>query len=184
MSCMNILKIFFILCINITFLFANPIVIDENTSFVDILPSAKVYLDKTKAKTINDIKTSDDLFEPNDKKLLGFGYSPDFDVWVRFEIYNQSDKKLKQIIEYHNPLTTHISLFDGKSSEVQNEGLLNKQPTRTTLNPIFEIELEPHETKTYYIKASSYVTTLIVKLNLWDEKAFYSQESKDRKSVV
>ncbi|MDY0320786.1 MAG: 7TM diverse intracellular signaling domain-containing protein [Arcobacteraceae bacterium] len=176
---MNISRIIVIIFFSISFLYSNTIKIEATSNnVIDILPSAKVYLDKTKSKTIDDIKALDDFFETNNKKLLGFGYSPDFDVWVKFEIYNQSDKKLKQIIEYHNPLTTHISLFDGKSSEVQNEGLLNKEPTRNTLNPIFEIELEPNETKTYYMKASSYVTTLIVKLNLWDEKAFYSQEIK------
>lgn len=176
---MNISRIIVIIFFSISFLYSNTIKIDATThNAIDILPSAKIYLDKTKSKTIDDIKNIDDLFEPNYKKLLGFGYSPDFDVWVRFEIYNQSDKKLKQIIEYHNPLTTHISLFEQNLLLIQNEGLLNKQPTRSTLNPIFEIELEPHETKTYYIKASSYITTLIVKLNLWDEKDFYSQEIK------
>lgn len=175
---MNISKILFILCVNMTFLFSNPITIDENTSFLDILPSAKVYLDKTKSKTINDIKTVDDLFESNDKKLLGFGYSPSFDVWVRFDLQNQTDKKLIKIIEYHNPLTTYVSFFDSKMGISQDEGLLNKQKNRSTLNPIFEIELEPYETRRYYLKASSYVTTLIVKLNLWDTKNFYAQESK------
>ena len=175
---MSISKIIVIIFLNISCLYSNIIKIDKDTSRIDILPSSKVYLDKTKSKTLEDIKNLDDLFEPNDKKLLGYGYSPDFDVWVRFDIHNQSDKKLKQIIEYHNPLTTHISLFDSASSIAKNEGLLNKLQNRSTLNPIFEIELEPQETKTYYLKASSYVTTLIVKLNLWNEKEFYSQEIK------
>ncbi len=175
---MSISKIIVIIFLNISCLYSNIIKIDKDTSRIDILPSSKVYLDKTKSKTLEDIKNLDDSFEPNDKKLLGYGYSPDFDVWVRFDIHNQSDKKLKQIIEYHNPLTTHISLFDSVSSIAQNEGLLNKLQNRSTLNPIFEVELEPQETKTYYLKASSYVTTLIVKLNLWNEKEFYSQEIK------
>jgi hypothetical protein len=78
---MSISKIIVIIFLNISFLYSNIIKIDKNTSRIDILPSSKVYLDNTKSKTLEDIKKLDDLFEPNDKKLLGYGYSPDFDVW-------------------------------------------------------------------------------------------------------
>ena len=161
-----------------TAVFANSLSIDENTQFYDLLPSSQIYIDKSRTLTIEDIQKKDIKFKSNDKKLLAFGYSPDFNVWIKFTLKNNTDKKLEKFLEYGNGLTTDIIFYDYISKRVEKEGLLNKNEQRKSLNPIFKISLEANETKTYYIQASSYIATLIVKLNLWDSTSFYEKEMK------
>ena len=150
----------------------------DNTEFYNLLPYSKIYVDKSKSLTIENITQVKDKFEINSKKFLGYGYSPDFNVWVEFTLKNSTDKPLTKILEYDNPLTTHIEFYSLKDSHVEKEGLYYVSKDRKTINPIFKINLEAQESKTFYIKASSHITTLIVKLNLYENDSFYETEIK------
>ena len=168
--------IFFILFSN--FVYASSIIIDENTSNLEILSHSYLYKDNTKSLTIDDIQKNDISFKKNNYSRLSFGYSPDLEVWVKFTLQNKSDKTLKKIIEYENSLTTHISFFDPSLEKHFKDGILQINQHRKTVNPYFEISLEPKERKTFYIKASSHITTLIIQLNLWENQEFYNKELK------
>ena len=77
----------------------------------------------------------------NDKNILSFGYSPSFDVWIKFTLKNDSNKVVKKIIEYNNPLTTNVAFFDLKDElNTQEDGLLSKKIDKLAINPIFIIE--------------------------------------------
>lgn len=152
--------------------------IDDKTEFYDLLSYSQIYIDHTKTMVVEDMITKDKEFKANDKKLLGYGYSPDFNVWVKFTLTNSTSKSLNKILEYDNSLTTYIDFFDISSNTYKEDGLFQIDKNRKTINPTFKIQLAPNETKTYYIKASSYITTLIVKLNLWDSDSFYEKEIK------
>ncbi len=168
--------LFFILLT--TIIQATPIIINEKSSNIELLSQSFIYEDNTKSLTIEDIQEKDIEFKTITQSRLSFGYSPDFDVWIKFTLHNQSDKVIEKIIEYANPLTTHINFFEISTKSAYKDGLLQINKSRKTLNPYFEILLEPNETKIYYIKASSYITTLIVQLNLWDIQEFYNKELK------
>jgi len=71
-----------------------------------------------------------------------------------------------------------VTFFDLQAKRTLKDGLTHICPNRESLNPIFEITLEPHSSKTFYIKAYSHITTLIVSVNLWDKKSFYKNEIK------
>lgn len=144
--------------------------------FENLLPNAEIYIDKNNSLNIDTVQTQD--FFKNYQKNLGFGYSPNFTVWIRFTLENKSAKKIDKIIEYANPLTTNVTFFDPQSNQTHKDGLIHISPNRESLNPIFAITLEPHSSKTFYIKAYSHITTLIVSVNLWDKKSFYSHEIK------
>ena len=156
--------------------YAKPLSIDNKTLFYDLLPSSQIYIDKTRSLDIENIKKLDDQFVSNDKKILGYGYSPEFDVWVKFTFKNDTDKAVQKIIEYANSMTTEVVFYDIYNNTVSKDGLLNMNKNRRSINPIFKIRLEAGEEKTYYIKASSYITTLIVKMNLWSYEKFYEKE--------
>jgi two-component system, sensor histidine kinase LadS len=173
---MTYIKIIFLLLISST-IYANSINVDEETKFISILQNAQIYIDKNRNKTIEDIKKMDNLFEKNEKNILSFGYSPNFDVWVKFTISNNSDKTLNKIIEYNNPLSTNVEFFDpNKNYQIQNDGLLFDKLDKKTINPIFHIKIEANQSNIYYFKASSYITTLIIDLKFWDEDSFYKKE--------
>lgn len=175
---MNYIRIIFILLFTTSF-YATPLFIDNQTKFVDLLSHSEVYIDKSRALSVDEIIKSDKLFKKNDKKLLGFGYSPDFDVWIKFTLKNNTDKAISKILEYDNPLTTNIEFYNpNKNYKKEEDGLSLKNLHETIINPIFIIELKPKESSTYYIKASSFITTLIVKLNLWNSDSFYNKEIK------
>lgn len=162
-----------------THVVAEPLAINKNSSFIDLLPHSKIFIDTSRSLTLADVQTKDIAFQENSKNLLSYGFSPPFDVWIQFTLFNDSSAPLDKIMEYHNPITTHLQFFDpAKRNEVQNEGLFSIDASRRTINPIFFVKLEPYETKTYYLKASSYITTLIIKLNLWDIDHFYKSEIK------
>lgn len=108
---------------------------------------------------------------------LGFGYSPNINVWIRFKLTNGSDQTIEKIIEYANPLTSEVQLFN-QHKLLQTDGLLHFAKERESINPIFKINLAPHSSQTFYIKASSHITTLIVELKLWNPKAFFQKEIK------
>lgn len=167
-----------ILFLFVSMLQGEVINIEENKNIYDLLPSSQIYIDKTRKLTIDDITTKNIKFENNHKSILGYGYSPDFDVWIKFTLKNNSDKTIHKILEYGNSMTTDVIFYDAANNTKIKEGHLNISFPRNSINPIFKVMVNPHETKTYYIKASSYITTLIVKLTLYNNDDFYSKEMK------
>ena len=92
----KLLLIIFLLFTSI--LYGEVVTLDDKTKIYDLLPSSQIYVDKTRKLTIDDITTKNIKFENNDKSLLGYGYSPDFDVWVKFTLKNDSDKTIHKIL--------------------------------------------------------------------------------------
>lgn len=174
---MTYLKIILLLFIS-TNLFSNSIDIDKKNQ-IELLQTSEIFIDEKRNYTIDKIVVSDDLFQKNDKNILSFGYSPNFDVWIKFTLKNSSNNSIKKILEYNNPLTTNIEFYDSKKDyKAQKHGLLSQNDNKFVLNPTFLIELEANEEKTYFLKASSEITTLIINLKLWDEENFYEKEIK------
>lgn len=170
---------FIFLSIFALYTYANSVEIRDDIKFLEILPHAKIHIDKSRKLTIEEILRNDIEFQNNDKNLLGYGFSPDFDVWIRFSLTNKTDKTFNKILEYNNPISTHLSFYDpDRAYLAQKDGLFSINKNRSTINPIFEIQLAPNQTKTYYLKASSYITTLIIQLRLWDYQSFYEKEIK------
>ncbi len=165
-----------ILLLSFFFNIISALEIEEKTTFENLLLNSEIYIDKNNSLTIDTIETQ--LFSKNSQKTLAFGYSPNLTVWVKFKLENSSDKKIEKILEYANPLTTDVTFFDPTSDKIQRDGLFHISPNRESINPIFPITLEPHSSKTFYIKAYSHITTLIVSLNLWDKKSFSKHEIK------
>jgi hypothetical protein len=154
---------------------AKPLHVDEKTSFYDILPYAQIYIDKTKTLNLKEIQKKE--FTSNSEKLLAYGYSPDFSVWVKFTLKNSTDKKIDKIIEYGNAITTHIEFYNPDNEyKKELDGLFTMNSKRKTVNPVFKIKLESNQTKTFYLKAYSHATPLIIKLNLWNANEFYDKE--------
>lgn len=173
---MNIIKLFLFVIIA-TYSFGETISLDKDIEVQEILSKSQIYIDHTQKLTIDDIYNGKVSFKDNDKSVLGFGYSPDFSVWVKVVLKNDTDKKIEKIIEYDNALTTDIEFFISDEKRLK-DGSFNIPEDRKTLTPFFKLELEAGERKIFYIKSSSQITTLIVKLNLWNSDNFYEKEIK------
>ena len=154
----------------------NALDVDNTSKFNNILPHSMIYIDANKSLTIKDIIQKKYEFKKNDKNQLTYGYSPSFNVWIKFNLNNTTNHIVNKILEYNNPLSTHIEFFSPSDNYSQKEGLYQIAPDRKTINPIFKISLQPQETKTFYVKATSHITTLIVSLKLYNNESFYEKE--------
>jgi two-component system, sensor histidine kinase LadS len=173
---MWIWKIFFLIIVSVSS-YAQALQVNHTRSFIPLLPYSQIYIDKTKKLTINDILKHKVTFKDNSKELLGYGFSPKFDVWIKFTLTNNHPYMIHKVLEYNNPITTYLKFYDPyKKYKVQEDGLFTMNKKRKSINPIFSITLNPYESKTYYLKASSYITTLIVNLKLWNLQNFYQKE--------
>lgn len=166
--------ILFIFIIFISPLFANSIDINKSSS-KEILSSSQIFIDDTKTMTIKEISTNQINFSDINSVIKRFGYSPNFNVWVKFTLHNTQNEPISKILEFDNSLVTNISLYENDFL-INKEGLLNKKIDRRTVNPIFSIDLDKNETKTYYMEISSKKTSLTLKLNLYSYDDFYSKE--------
>ncbi len=156
---------------------AEALHVDSKVAHYDLLLHSQIYVDINKTKNFEEIMDSLTPFQDNHDILRGFGYSPNFNVWLRFSITNTSNKTIEQIIEYDHALTSSIVFYAPQNNYMPlQDGLFHVSHARKTINPIFTITLQPNETQICYISASSRITTLIVKLNLWKSESFYEKE--------
>lgn len=150
--------------------------VDNNTHLNEILSQSKIYIDNTRSLSLKNIIEKEEDFKDNNESLLAYGYAPKFDVWVQFTLKNTTDKPIKKILEYDNPLTTHIEFYNPSDHQMIREGLYQVSQDRKTVNPVFTITLQPNESKMFYMKVSSHITTLIIKLKLWTNDTFFQKE--------
>jgi len=160
------LVVFMFSCITMQALEISPVL-----DYKSLLPDTEIYIDYNRTTTIQTVHKK--IFKSVDKESIGFGYSPNIDIWVKIKLHNYADRPLHMILEYSNPLTTHLEFYNGENqSLIGKDGLLQSHP-RQTLNPYFELSFEANETKIYYLKASSTITALVLHLDLWKPRVFY-----------
>jgi len=160
------------------FSFLHGIEVDKKIAFQEILSHSSYYVDYNQTATIETIATK--KFTPINDKELGFGYSPDFTVWIKLVLSNKSNKEITKIIEYNNPLTSFVEFYDAKSKRLlKSSGMLNKD-SNESLTPFIKVTLKPNESRIFYIKIASKVTSLIARLNLWDPKEYTLTQKRNQ----
>lgn len=166
-------KLLIVLIIFISNLFGN--IIELNSNNLEILSQSKIYIDNTRKLNIDEIIKNDKNFVNVNSSIKNYGYSPKFDVWIKFTLHNKKDEPITKILEFSNSLVTNISFYED-TNLIKNEGLLNKDINRKSVNPTFVINLDKNETKTFYLKVFSKKTALTLNLNLYSNDEFYSKE--------
>ncbi len=176
---MNFKILFFILF----YFYSMPnfaIEITNKSSNIELFPLSQYYLDKTNKASLQEIKQKE--FLTNNQKIRSFGFNPNQSVWIKFNLKNSTSTPLTKIVEYTNPLTETIIFFDGKREII--DGTWHIPKSRKSINPTFTITLKPHEERTYYIKAHSTISTVIVQLKLWNPKDFANQATHHLMLIV
>lgn len=116
----------------ITSMYANIIDVGNETTSFDVLENSSIYIDHTRSLGLNEIKNGNITFKPNNTRRLLLGYSPNFDVWIKFTVKNTTDAKISRVLEYNNPMTTNIffillmKIFRRKHQEFYLETLVKK----------------------------------------------------------
>lgn len=113
-------------------MYANIIDVGNETTSFDVLENSSIYIDHTRSLGLNEIKNGNITFKPNNTRRLLLGYSPNFDVWIKFTVKNTTDAKISRVLEYNNPMTTNIffillmKIFRRKHQEFYLETLVKK----------------------------------------------------------
>ena len=158
---------FIILCNSVVF----ALDIDTKTSYNELLVHAKIYKDYNRSENIRSIQKK----KFKNEASWSFGYSPKFDVWIKFTLTNKTPHTIEKILEYDNPLSSYVEFYE-REVLIKQDGLLSVSEDRSSLHPIFKVRVKAYESKVFFIKTSSTITTLIIKLNLWSTDAFKSKE--------
>ncbi|XPV68095.1 MAG: 7TM diverse intracellular signaling domain-containing protein [Halarcobacter sp.] len=172
---MYLIKILLVLLFLALNLFSNEINLSNGFKKESILHQTEIYLDKTKKLTIEDIKKLDDKFSKVDVDIKRYGYSPKFNVWIKFKIKNNEQTPISAILEFESALASSVEFYD-ETGFLKRDGLMHKSSNRKSINPIFDIKLDSKQSKTYYLKASSHITSLTIKLNLYNNEEFFNHE--------
>lgn len=159
----------------VTNLFSNEIIVSNSLKKKSILHQTEIYLDKSKKTTISDIKNFNNQFKKLDTDIIRYGYSPDFNAWVKFNLKNNEDKPISLVLEFESALTSNIEFYENMKL-IKKDGLLQKDDKRISINPSLKINLKAKETKNYYIKVNSHITSMTIKLNLLNTNIFYKNE--------
>ena len=147
--------------------------ISPRSERIALLPHVRIHYDAAHTTTIQTVDRKP--FVSTNQTHIGLGYSPETTVWLRIDLRNPTDQPLKRILEYTYPLVTDLKLYEAQSHTlVGQEGLLHRRADRQTLTPYFLLTLPPHTTTTYYLKASTTKTALVLQLDLWKPLAFYN----------
>jgi len=167
-------KLIFLILLLITNLYAKT----------DILTTSQIYLDKSSKETIKSIQTKN--FKPtkeflnpySDDPMLHLGYTNE-SVWLKFSISNPTNEKLKKVLVLDNQMLDHIHLFTKQKTRYKKEtlGVLNNRTfDENILDFYFNIELNPKETKHYFLNVSSLSCAVFFKLELMDKSELYKAE--------
>lgn len=165
---MKTFRYLFILTIFISTLLSKNIEVTSENKMIDILSKSEIYIDENNTYTFEDIKEK--TFIKNNKAILNLGLHTNKSIWIKFTLNNISDKKQTFILEYASAIISNIEFYN--KNNISYDGLLQLNKNRNSLRPSFTINLEAQEKQTYYLKAFSKKSILIVKLNLWNNKNF------------
>lgn len=150
---MKVLLVFLLL---ITTAIAN-IVIPQNINKIHNFKIESFY-DKTNSLNIQNVKN--EVFKQTPSQFT-FGYKKG-NFWFKFTILNKS-KKNKFILFFNEPYYEHLNLYTKKNAvwiEDKNGASINlKNRSTQYYNPAFELTINPNETKTYYVKGNSKITS-------------------------
>lgn len=153
--------------------------VDESSSNLDVLSHSHLFLDESGSLSKTEVLKQD--FLPNTQSVVGFGFVPNKTLWIKFTLKNSSDKSISKLLEYANPMAEYLTFYDG--NETQLNGMLQMPQERSSLHPSFEIILNAHEEKTFYIQAHSHISALIANLVLWNKEDFLKKDYKHKSYI-
>jgi len=165
--------------LNILLLFSIKLfAIDINTqsSNLEIMPKSYIYIDFDNNLSKNIIETKS--FIKNSKTILSLGFSPRSALWIKFKLKNKTNKTIRKIIEYANPLTEEIEFFNGKQKIV--EGTWHIPSHRSSIHPTFKITLKAKEERIFFLKTHSTISTVIAQLTLWNIYDFQEKDTNQK----
>lgn len=176
----SIKKIKFLLLFFVFFyanLSANTIIINENTKNLSILENSHLLIDKDSKKNIYEIIRNKN-FTPVLNKFINYGYMFEDTLWIKFSVENSSDKNVLKYLVFDSPNIDIINLYFYKDNNeyIFEDGIFNRKSFESELSFSFELDLQAHETITYYLELKPITHSLHFSLKIKDYKTFKNDE--------
>ncbi len=136
-----------------------------------------------KSSDFNQIIKSPDLFRNIPSHDINLGIA-EKNYWFSFCLYNATDTVTNMIFSLKNPLLNYVDYYEvdekGKVNSVHTGECLAFN-TRSIWNRyfLFKIQLNPHETKKYYIKVANNGDSVFFPMTLEDEEEAFEKVGKD-----
>ncbi|SDB80979.1 Signal transduction histidine kinase [Pelagirhabdus alkalitolerans] len=160
-----------------------PIILDDETSMIDLYTGSDLLKDRDGAFSIDDVTTGNlsEAFMPADDIEQQTGFF-DTSTWVRFEVDNQSSQQ-EWILEFAFPLIYDLQLFVEENDEMvllhhTGSDFPHHQREIDHRHFIFELSIQPGESKTYYAVAAG-GGDLHPPINIWDHDAFVEKSQNE-----
>ncbi|PHS37673.1 MAG: hypothetical protein COB07_09970 [Sulfurovum sp.] len=148
-----IILLFFLL--PITLLATPKLTLDGSLSSYTDFNVAYLEEKSKKPLTLEEVRTS--KFDKIDTNRFTFGYKGK-PVWLKFDIYNDSEKSNKVILEITKMFHRTVDLYVMTTPVKQEKNGLSvpiAERNMEEINPTFFLSFTPHETKQVYIKLES-----------------------------
>jgi len=134
--------------------------------------------------TIENIKESH-TFKKLKKNHQNFGFKANTAVWLKIELENFSNKKIKKYVVIDNPLLEKVFFFDSLNNfKPYKSGMLYVSKDREEIFPSYAVEISPNEKKLVYIQIQNSTTTLQFGFDLKDEESFKSENKVKEFSII
>ncbi len=149
-------------------LHGGEILIYPDTKEKNITPFVKYFIDETGGYDEETVQNRNDLFKTSAKEKLLLGYRYDSVLWIKFSLYNPTDKTIVKYIEYDYPIQEYFTLYDLTEKKSYEGGYLAPNRDRRFYTFPVKIVLKPSQKKDFLIRATDKNIGMIAKLNVTD----------------
>ncbi len=144
-----------------------------------LLQQSTVYFEANNSLTIKEI-IAQNLFKPYSKTRVNTGVSTTT-TWIKFTLRNSSDTPLEKLLILTSPLLEEIALYhDSSLDDPILKGVRYSTLAHTTLYPTYTLTLNPHLSKTYYLKIKSQWTPVHFSIMIEDEADYRDEDKKQQ----
>jgi len=142
----------------------------------NIIPYIHYYKDEGSNLTLNKVLQKKLHWQSTTKKSLDFGYNFQDTIWVRFQLYNSSNKPITRVLEFNNVHVGEIVLYDLDLNKSYISGYNHQSKNHITMTYPFDVNLKVHQTKEYIAKVRSTVTPLSIELQIWKPQVYTKEQ--------
>jgi len=138
-----------------------------------LLLESEIFLD-TQGLGFKDIKKSTSFYTPTTDHLNFGSVDEKSTLWIRMKFINSTNRPLKRILKFNNPLLESVIMYDGNTTKY--EGLYSGKIPRSSRHITFEVTLNPGEKKVIYFEIHHRTTALSLDISLLEPLDFLEKE--------
>ncbi len=155
--------------------------INSNFGFEYIGSQGEIYIDSSRAESIQQVIGKKEFVKADDP-TLSFGYTTTR-IWIRFTIQNQTEEHQSLVVEVPRPHFNELELFEVAEDSIKSFGLTGVDfPFDQRLNKrrvfVYDINLNPNESKTYYLNIWNRLSAIHLPAKVWDNNTYNNNERK------